>query len=133
MLMFSHCCSQISGVELDVVTDEGLHKVVVVAISCLHSEVQRVFGLGAGCDEVLGSELVVCCGNKSIVRALIDQDWCLWSRVGSHELGGIVCFASLDASEIAGEGLDSPVALSWIADGCESGYRLVQSWVLEVE
>lgn len=131
--MFSHLCSQISGVELDVVADEGLYKVEVVAVSWLHSEVERVFGLGAGCDEVLGAELVVFCGDPSVVRALIDQDWCLWSSVGGHELGGIVCFASLDASEIAGEGLASPVALSWIADRCESGDRLVQSWVLEVE
>jgi len=73
------------------------------------------------------------CGDPSIVGALVDQDWYLWSSVGSHEFGGIVCFASLDASEIAGEGLASPVALSWIGDGGESGYRLVQSWVLEVE
>ena len=119
--------------ELDVLTDEGLYEVVVMAVSWLHSEVQRIVGLGTGCDEVLGSELVVCCGDPSIFGALIDQDWCLWSRVGSNEFGGIVCFASLDASEIPVEGLDSPVALSWIADGCESGYRLVQSWVLEVE
>ena len=133
MLMFSHCCSQISGVELDVVSDEGLHKVVVVAVSWLHSEVERVFGLGAGCGEVLGAELVVFGGDPSIGSALIDQDWYLWSSVGGHEFGGIVCFASLDASKIAGEGLDSPVALSWIADGRESGYRLVHAWVLEVE
>ena len=58
--------------ELDVLADEGLHEVVAVAISWLHSEVQRVFGLSASCDELLGSELVVLWGNPSIISALID-------------------------------------------------------------
>ena len=61
-----------SGVELDVVTDEGLQPVVVVAVSGLHSDGERVFGLGAGSGEVLGAELVVFCGDPRIGGALVE-------------------------------------------------------------
>ena len=101
---------------------------VIVAFSVVHRHLLPCL-LGS-LLQVLWQELallveVVACPD-------VDEDVCVAGVVANQLCGVVFCpLLLLVVAEVSAECLLAPVAVGGVGDGCECGYRLVLSWILE--